>query len=60
MMPWLPSAFKTPASFIASACRASTSSRIVDGVYEYDKVGLPFFGELGRAVLRYEWARMGR
>lgn len=25
-----------------------------DGVYEYEEVGLPFFGELGRAVLDYE------
>jgi len=25
-----------------------------DGVYEYDDIGLPFFGELGRAVLDYE------
>ncbi len=25
-----------------------------DGEYEYDEVGLPFFGELGRAVLDYE------
>lgn len=25
-----------------------------DGVYEYDEIGLPFFGELGRAVLKYE------
>ena len=31
-----------------------------DGVYEYEEVGLPFFGELGRAVLRHERARMGR
>ena len=31
-----------------------------DGVYEYDEVGLPFFGELGRAVLRYEQARVKR
>lgn len=25
-----------------------------DGVYEYDAIGLPFFGELGRAVLEHE------
>ncbi|MEM6770925.1 MAG: hypothetical protein AAF597_10100, partial [Bacteroidota bacterium] len=25
-----------------------------DGVYEYEEIGLPFFGELGRAVLAYE------
>ena len=25
-----------------------------DGVYEYETVGLPFFGELGRAVLQFE------
>jgi hypothetical protein len=25
-----------------------------DGVYEYETIGLPFFGELGRAVLAYE------
>lgn len=25
-----------------------------DGVYEYETIGLPFFGELGRAVLDYE------
>ena len=31
-----------------------------DGVYEYDEEGLPFFGELGRAVLEYERERMGR
>ncbi|WP_044102341.1 serine hydrolase [Neolewinella persica] len=28
-----------------------------DGVYEYDEIGLPFFGELGRAVLAYERAK---
>jgi hypothetical protein len=28
-----------------------------DGVYEYEKIGLPFFGELGRAVLAYERAK---
>jgi hypothetical protein len=25
-----------------------------DGVYEYEKVGLPFLGELGRRVYQYE------
>lgn len=25
-----------------------------DGVYEYEEIGLPFFGQLGRAILRYE------
>lgn len=25
-----------------------------DGIYEYETIGLPFFGELGRAVLAYE------
>lgn len=25
-----------------------------DGVYEYETIGLPFFGELGRAILAYE------
>ena len=28
-----------------------------DGVYEYDKIGMPFMGELGRAVLKYERER---
>ena len=28
-----------------------------DGVYEYEETGLPFFGELGRAVLEHERAR---
>lgn len=28
-----------------------------DGKYEYDEVGLPFFGQLGRAVYEYECAR---
>jgi hypothetical protein len=28
-----------------------------DGVYEYETIGLPFFGELGRAVLAYERAK---
>lgn len=28
-----------------------------DGVYEYETIGLPFFGELGRAVLAYERGR---
>lgn len=28
-----------------------------DGVYEYDEIGLPFFGQLGRAVYAYECAR---
>ena len=28
-----------------------------DGVYEYDQIGLPFFGQLGRAVYAYECTR---
>ena len=28
-----------------------------DGVYEYDTIGLPFFGELGRSVLDFERAK---
>jgi len=28
-----------------------------DGVYEYETVGMPFFGELGRAILAFERAR---
>ncbi len=28
-----------------------------DNVYEYDEIGLPFLGELGRAVLEYEKGR---
>lgn len=28
-----------------------------DGVYEYEKIGLPFFGELGRAIYDYELKR---
>ncbi|CAH1001436.1 hypothetical protein LEM8419_02339 [Neolewinella maritima] len=28
-----------------------------DGVYEYEEVGMPFFGKLGRAMLRYERGR---
>ncbi len=28
-----------------------------DGVYEYEEIGLPFFGELGRAMLAYERAK---
>ncbi|MFK8164232.1 MAG: serine hydrolase [Lewinella sp.] len=28
-----------------------------DGVYEYEEIGLPFFGELGRAILAYERAK---
>ena len=28
-----------------------------DGVYEYDEVGLPFFGEVGRLLLDYERGR---
>lgn len=28
-----------------------------DGVYEYEEIGLPFFGELGRAVLAHERAK---
>ena len=28
-----------------------------DGIYEYEEIGLPFFGELGRAILTYERAK---
>ncbi|MBB4079137.1 hypothetical protein GGR28_001754 [Lewinella aquimaris] len=28
-----------------------------DGVYEYEEVGMPFFGRLGRAVMEYERGR---
>jgi len=28
-----------------------------DGVYEYDTIGLPFFGEPGRSVLDFERAK---
>lgn len=31
-----------------------------DGVYEYDEVALPFFGELGRAIYEYETDRKRR
>lgn len=31
-----------------------------DGVYEYEEIGLPFFGELGRAVYQYELERRRR
>jgi hypothetical protein len=31
-----------------------------DGNYEYDAIGLPFFGELGRAVLAHERARKAK
>jgi len=31
-----------------------------DGVYEYETIGMPFFGALGRAVLAYEQAKRRR
>ncbi len=31
-----------------------------DGVYEYDSIGFPFMGNLGRAVYDYEKRRIGK
>ena len=48
----------TGLEFILVGTIHTNANRIYnDGEYEYDGVGLPFFGELGRAVMRYERER---
>ena len=44
--------------FILAATIHTNANRVFnDGVYEYETVGMPFFGQLGRAVLAYERSR---
>lgn len=45
---------------LAGTIRVNANETFNDGVYEYDEVGLPFFGELGRAVYAYELERRRR
>ena len=40
--------------FLVGTIHVNKNRIFNDGVYEYDEIGLPFFGELGRAVLAYE------
>ena len=53
--------FENNIEFFLSAVIHVNENRIYnDGNYEYDAIGLPFFGELGRAVLAHEQARKAK
>lgn len=45
---------------LAGTIRVNANETFNDGIYEYKEVGLPFFGELGRAVYEYELDRRRR
>ena len=50
--------FDTNVEFFLSAVISVNRNRVYnDGVYEYDSVGYPFLGSLGRAFLQYEQQR---
>ncbi|WP_420317573.1 serine hydrolase [Ekhidna sp.] len=40
--------------FLAATIHVNENQIFNDGIYEYDSVGLPFLGELGRLVYEYE------
>ncbi len=44
--------------FLAASIHVNANETYNDGVYEYEKIGLPFFGELGRVILEHEQKRM--
>ncbi|MCB0637572.1 MAG: serine hydrolase [Lewinella sp.] len=46
--------------FLVGTIHVNDNQTYNDGVYEYEEVGLPFFGELGRAVYAYELERRRR
>lgn len=49
---------KNKIEFLVSACiHVNENETYNDGVYEYDTIGFPFFGELGRAIYHYELER---
>lgn len=43
--------------FLAATIHVNENKIYNDGVYEYEEIGLPFLGELGRLVHQYEVAR---
>lgn len=45
---------------LTGTIRVNANETFNDGVYEYDEIGLPFFGELGRAVYEFEKERNRR
>ena len=52
---------KSGREFILVGTIHTNANRIFnDGKYEYEQTGLPFFGQLGRAVLHYERSKVGR
>lgn len=40
--------------FIAATIKVNENNTYNDGKYEYETIGLPFFGNLGRAIYQYE------
>ncbi len=40
--------------FLTGTIHVNANRTFNDGVYEYEEIGLPFFGELGRAVMAFE------
>jgi hypothetical protein len=43
--------------FLAATIKVNENDTYNDGKYEYDTIGMPFFGNLGRAVYQYESTR---
>ncbi len=43
--------------FLAATIKVNENDTYNDGKYEYETIGLPFFGHLGRAVYQYESTR---
>lgn len=46
--------------FLVGTIHVNENQTYNDGVYEYEEKGLPFFGELGRAIYKYEQERKRR
>ncbi|MDW3193209.1 MAG: serine hydrolase [Cytophagales bacterium] len=43
--------------FLAATIKVNENDTYNDGVYEYETIGMPFFGHLGRAIYQYETTR---
>lgn len=43
--------------FLAATIKVNENDTYNDGKYEYETIGMPFFGHLGRAVYQYETTR---
>lgn len=43
--------------FLAATIKVNENDTYNDGKYEYESIGMPFFGNLGRAIYQYETTR---